>query len=195
MKSDNTYLEFERHFVSVKSEVDGDILFQDTESTLRKWDGICLHHSLEPIKPVPGRDYARIFNEFHYVTQGYKNGLGYHFVISWNPDSIRVDNITASHRWKFQMDGSHAKNVKGIIDEIAHPNRQLVGVCIVGNFDKVYPGNNLLRDLNGFIEALCAKHDIPKSIYFHNEFDYKTCPGIMFQLENNRSTVTFRPMI
>lgn len=157
--------------------------------TPRKFNGLVLHHSYAPDKPLWGRDYGRIFNQFHKYSNGWSNGLGYHFVITHNPENPKDIRIQCSYRWVSQIVGSHALNRKGmklteggVVKDIK-PNESMVGVCFVGNFDvNTMPPETYLA-AKQFIDVLLRNCNIPReNIFGHYVFDFKSCPGRRFDV-------------
>ena len=154
----------------------------DPVVSIKKWKGSCLHHSYKPTVPNYDYNYAKIFNRIHYNENGWKNGCGYHFVISWDNENVK---IWSTYRWIHQIDGAHALNPKGVqwADDLQkiRPNQELVGICIVGDFDKQVLLPHVSSFLaNNVIHYLYQKYSIPKAMFFHHDFDYKTCPGQTF---------------
>lgn len=145
---------------------------------VKKYNGIVLHHSYAPERPIWGRDYGVIFNRFHSQANGWANGLGYQFVLTWNPSNPKETRIQASYRWVNQLVGAHTLNRKKQVTDGLAPNETMVGLCIVGNFDiNPLPPETYL-EAKKFVDVLLATLNIPRTnIYGHYQFDYKTCPG------------------
>jgi len=142
--------------------------------------GVCIHHSYIPELPEKDKNYAEIFHKYHYENNSWENGLGYDFVVSWweENNSIKVKYWTSA-RWILQLNGAHALNPKAKRwDEgnIIIPNKELVSICVVGNYDKNDVPLEIYSTINQIID-LCG---IKKNIFFHSDFDYKTCPGENF---------------
>lgn len=161
----------------------------DPSIAQRKFTGVVLHHSYAPDKPLWGRDYARIFNHFHKYSNGWSNGLGYHFVIAHNPDNPGEIRIQCSYRWTNQIVGSHALNRKGMKLDIGgqptpvKPNESMVGICFVGNYDiNTMPPETYLA-AKPFVDLLLRNLSIPReNIFGHYVFDFKSCPGRRFDV-------------
>lgn len=148
-------------------------------SSMRDWRGIILHHSYHPDRPVWGKDYARSINNYHKFAHNYTNGLGYQFVISWNPSNPKDIRIQCSYRWVHQLVGAHtvARKKNDILCD-STPNESMVGICFIGNFDvfplpvEVYIQSKL------FTDVLLSKLRIPReAVYGHFQWDFRTCPG------------------
>jgi N-acetyl-anhydromuramyl-L-alanine amidase AmpD len=71
-------------------------------------------------------------------------------------------------------------------------NRKGIGVCIVGNFDKAPPPEDIFEKSADFVSWLCRMYRIPvDNVRGHNEFaSYKTCPGEKFDMVFFRERVT-----
>ena len=109
-------------------------LFSGLNVPLRKWKGIVLHHSWKPEKPKWETNYGKVFDHFHFKTNGWNNGCGYDFVASWNPDNPSEVKIWKTYRWKNQLSGAHTINKKGSVG-VKYPNKTHIGICVVGDFD------------------------------------------------------------
>jgi len=147
---------------------------------LRTWKGIILHHSYHPDKPVWKKNYGRSLNNYHKFAHNYSNGLGYQFVVTWNPRNPETPiRIQCSYRWVHQLVGAHTTARKTArINVDSTPNECMIGLCIVGNFDIFPVPPELYTQLKVFTNALMSKLRIPRdAVYGHYQFDYKTCPG------------------
>jgi hypothetical protein len=170
--------------------------------------GLCLHHSYVPELPANDRNYAEIFNEFHFGQikdwkwdgqrwvnpDGSWHGLRYDFVITWtrngrgrggcNPES----RYWTSYRWIVQLGGGHSRNTKRKTwknGSLIYPNTQLVSVCMVGNFDKYVPPRSVVERIREIAKATGVK----KNLFFHRDFDYKSCPGAKVHFTDMNSMI------
>jgi hypothetical protein len=155
--------------------------------------GLCLHHSYVPELPQPDRNYAEIFNKFHFGRiedwkkingqwvnpEGSWYGLRYDFVVSWLAVGSRSNTqaqVWTSYRWAAQLGGGHSRNPKQkkwADGRIIKPNSELVSVCVVGNYDKyIMPGDVIAK-----IREIAKFTDCREELFFHSDFDFKTCPG------------------
>lgn len=166
--------------------------FMMPQVEMKRKYGVCLHHSYKPEHPTPEKNYAEIFNRVHYFDNGWKNGLGYDFVITYWWDYNHSKFYTkywSSMRWQLQLEGSHSLNPKervwpstagNLAGTIVRPNHQLISICVVGNIDnsslhlKVYDVIKEIIDLTG----------VRRFIFKHSDFDFKTCPGTKFNILN-----------
>jgi len=151
---------------------------------VRNWKGIVLHHSYKPDLPIVGVNYAEVFNTFHYTACKWENGLGYQFVITYNPkDLAEPITIYSSYRWKTQIKGAHCLNTLHK-DLYLNPNASYIGVCLVGNYDIYEVPKEVYKQEKEFIDALCKEFSISKELIFgHDFFENKTCPGTKFDVD------------
>lgn len=168
-----------------------DIVTKDTfmgvilpEVEIRNWTGIVLHHSYKPDLPVGGVNYAEIFNSFHYSACKWENGLGYQFVITYDPkDLTKRVTIYSSYRWKTQIKGSHCLNSKHQ-NMYVSPNASYIGICLVGNYDIYEVPNEIYIQEKEFVDAICNEFSISKEMIFgHSFFENKSCPGVKFNVD------------
>jgi hypothetical protein len=63
-------------------------------------------------------------------------------------------------------------------------NETAIGICCVGNFDKEQPSEGLYYSLSQLCFNLIKQFPLiqPDNIYPHNQFSYKTCPGLLFSM-------------
>lgn len=164
------------------TEVDSVNVFDVVLSTYRTYVGIVMHHTYSPELPIWDRDYGKIINRYHYETNGWQLGLGYNFLITWNPNNIDDFRIQASYRWIHQMAGAHTVNRKNYQNGIS-ANYKTIGIGVCGNFDVYEPSETLYSKIKNFTDTLQLKLNIPKNnIWRHENFDYKTCPGSKFNV-------------
>lgn len=171
--------------------------------------GLCLHHSYVPELPVPDRNYAEIFNKYHFGNiKDWKwdgarwvnpnnswYGLRYDFVVTYKRDahgmrgSDVIVNYWTSYRWIAQLGGGHSRNPKRLkwksTGRIIMPNTELVSVCVVGDYDK-YP---LPAKVIETIKEIAIKADVAPHLFFHRDFDFKTCPGAKVNYAEMRSKI------
>jgi hypothetical protein len=139
-------------------------LFKVPEVAIRRWPGIIVHHSGGKAGPkwryffkgVIGKLYGERFDRFHRKVKGYRNGLGYHFLI--NPGG----EIEYGKRWLWQISGAHCTG---------HNN--WLGVCFVGNFNWWKPTGLQLQAWRNIVAWF--KPGIP--IRPHGRFKKTMCPG------------------
>jgi hypothetical protein len=163
-------------------EVTTDNLFDVVVAPFRKYVGIVMHHTYSPELPIWERNYGKIINNYHYEINGWQFGLGYQFLVTWDPNKNGAIRVQSSYRWKHQLSGAHTLNRKNFLNGIA-PNSSMIGIGICGNFDIHEPPIWLYQEIKQFTDLLQIKLNIPKNnIYRHENFDYKSCPGDKFNI-------------
>lgn len=138
---------------------------------MKKWTHIILHHSATP--DGIAHDWEAI-RRYHTRTLGWKD-IGYHF---------GVERIGSEYLWlpgrSLDMTGAHTIGM----------NQTAIGVCIVGNFDKVPPPEEALLVLSVNLTLLCRQLVIPvDNIRAHNEYANKSCPGRLFPMAGVRERI------
>ncbi|MBL4846090.1 MAG: N-acetylmuramoyl-L-alanine amidase [Planctomycetes bacterium] len=138
----------------------------------RRWRYIVIHHSATTVGG------AKSFHAGH-KKRGWKNGLGYHFVIG-NGTSTPDGKVEVGGRWIRQnqgIDGAHAGNKKY--------NKFGIGICLVGNYNNGRPTPRQLVALRRLCRALMEKHGISRgNVFPHSEVrrGHTDCPGKRFPL-------------
>lgn len=168
----------------------------------KDWEYIIIHHSATPITEkgswesitkfhtswaidghiVSEAEYNRIKKaepKGHWFKTPYKDN-GYHFGI----DSINGKPVYKKGR-PINMSGGHAGTAW---------NNKSLGVCMVGDYDKVSPSDELLKSLWIMVKGLMAYYKIPKDkVITHREANFlagatesKTCAGLKFSIDKFR---------
>jgi len=142
----------------------------------RKWTHIIIHHS------GTHTNDAASMGKYHRNALGWRNGLGYDFVVG-NGTRSGDGEIEVSARWRRQIDGAHCK-ASGM-------NRRAIGICFVGNFE-VERGLSRAQALAGtaLIRYLAEKFSIPpENILGHGEVPGANtlCPGRFFPMDKMRA--------
>lgn len=138
---------------------------------MRKWKGIVLHHSETPDGTL--EDTRAIFR-YHVHTLGWKD-IGYHFIVE------KIDGrVMVIKGRSLDLDGAHALGY----------NKTHIGICVVGNFDKIEPDNDIYLTLNNLIHTLQHVYKIKiNNIKGHRDTftakskNKKTCPGLLFDIQ------------
>lgn len=126
----------------------------------KKWVAIVIHHS------ATEKGNAAIFDKMH-REQNHWEGVGYDFVIGNGIDS-GDGQVEVTFRWRKQIPGAHCG---GTANNWA--NRDGVGICLVGDFNRTVPTARQMESLLKLIRFLQKRYGISKSqIYGH-----KTTPG------------------
>ena len=140
-----------------------------------RWQAIVVHHSGSPKATPQGMDS-------YHRRRGWKNGLGYHFVIG-NGVSYPDGRVYVGPRWKRQIHGAHCKTGSGRYCGCWRPsgffNEHGIGICLIGNFQTGRPTAKQLTSLRKLTAFLCLEAGInPDRVYGHGEVTHKTlCPG------------------
>lgn len=166
-----------------------------------KWTHVVVHHSLTPDseKPLPDsvairrfhtsyRQYGNIITqeEYHEKKAAGEKGLsppwkdiGYHWVI---------ERLSDGRPWLLQgrsmmFYGAHCPE-NGM-------NRRGIGVCLVGNYDKGVPDEDVFEKAADVVGWLCRMYRIPvENVHAHHDFaSYKSCPGTQFDMDYFRERV------
>lgn len=135
-----------------------------------RWVRIVIHHTA-----TEGGSAVAI-DRYHREVNKWQNGLGYHFLIG-NGNGAPDGGITVSHRWKDQLDGSHAKT----------RNKDSIGIALVGNFEKTLPSAKQMAALRGLVAYLSTSCKIPhKNIVGHKDLKGQNtaCPGQYFWMDD-----------
>jgi len=153
---------------------------------------IIIHHSASPDNPR-GNDYKGICK--YHTSYRYKDEIivpdiakklmgagqkveapwegpcGYHYVLEY------VGGYVAIHKGRDELrHGAHCSEEK--------MNFKSIGICVVGNYDKQAPSDEIMRYLAELCADICKRHNIPvTNIKPHREYaTYKTCPGTAFPM-------------
>lgn len=145
----------------------------------RRWKAIVIHHS------ATDKGSAAIFDKHHKQNNGW-DGVGYDFVIG-NGTGTGNGQVEVTNRWRQQKTGAHCKT-----DYSNWANRQAVGICLVGNFNKTGPTWQQMNSLSKLVSFLQTSYNIDRNhIYGHNttpKHSTKTdCPGKRFSMANLKS--------
>lgn len=145
----------------------------------QRWQGIVIHHTGSP---------AGDPDSLHKLHQsyGYRNGLGYHFVIG-NGNGMGDGLVHVGHRWDEQNPGAHTAG-----DNAAFFNEHCIGICLVGNGDRRPFTELQIARLMSLIQRLQQRFNIPaEAVFLHRDVagtSKVTGPGKFFpkaQLEQS----------
>jgi len=114
---------------------------------------------------------------FHTEMRGWRD-IGYHYGIEVIGESIAF--LRGRNPWEI---GAHCR--------AGGRNRDSLGLCVVGEFDRYPPHEDVYAAAVAVLTSLCfAFHIHPTHIYGHNEFESgKTCPGKKWDLAKTRRDV------
>ncbi|MFA5238488.1 MAG: peptidoglycan recognition family protein [Phycisphaerae bacterium] len=143
-------------------------------SVEKRWTAIIIHHS------ATKNGDAAIFDKWHRENNGWE-GVGYDFVIG-NGSNSGNGQVEVTYRWQKQVTGAHCGGTPG-----NWANKDGIGICLVGDFDKTQPSNAQMQSLVKLVQFLQKRYNIPKSkIYGHGSTPgagTKTnCPGRNFPM-------------
>ena len=148
----------------------------------KKWTAVVIHHS------GTEKGNAAIFDRWHREGNHWE-GVGYDFVIG-NGTNSGDGQVEVTFRWRNQMTGAHCGGTPG-----NWANREAVGICLVGNFNRTVPTGRQMQSLVRLIRFLQKRYGIPKTrIYGHNITPgaRKTdCPGKNFPMARLKSMLDF----
>jgi len=144
----------------------------------KNWTAIIIHHS------ATDNGNARIFDRWH--RQGnHWDSIGYDFVIG-NGTNSGDGQVEVTARWHQQKTGAHCGGTPG-----NWANKDGIGICLVGNFDKYRPTSRQMHSLVRLVRFLKERYRIPASrIYGHGSTPgaHKTnCPGRKFSMSELKS--------
>lgn len=142
-----------------------------------RWRYIVVHHT------ATKDGNADTINSLH-LRRGWKEGMGYHFLID-NGTAGRADGeIETGRRWERQMDGAHANK--------ANMNHIGIGISMVGNFSETVPSEAQLASLVQLVKTLQMRYGIPLS----NVIGHRHVPGASTECPgNNFPWNRFRQML
>ncbi|MCK4753473.1 MAG: N-acetylmuramoyl-L-alanine amidase [Planctomycetes bacterium] len=146
----------------------------------RKWIAIVIHHS------GTKNGSLAIFDKWHKEGNHWE-GVGYDFVIG-NGTNTNNGEVEVTFRWNDQKVGAHCG---GTYRNWA--NKEAIGICLVGNFNKTSPTGRQLASLVKLIRFLQSRYGISESrIYGHNTTPgarATDCPGKKFSMAKLKSTL------
>lgn len=127
-----------------------------------------VHHSLTKDSQTVSWGAIR---KYHIETQHWQD-IGYHAGIEFINFYYEV---LIGRRWN--LAGAHCKE--------GNANERFLGFCFVGNFDIEAPSEQILRiAAERFFKPMFALKVASPKIVTHNQFaPYKSCPGLMFNLQ------------
>jgi len=144
----------------------------------KKWAAVVIHHS------ATEKGNAAIFDKWHSEVKHWE-GIGYDFVIGNGIDS-GDGQVEVTFRWRKQIPGAHCGGTRG-----NWANKDAVGICLVGNFNRTVPTKRQMESLLKLIRFLQKQYGISKSrIYGHKDTPgarVTECPGRKFPMARLKS--------
>ena len=164
-----------------------------------RWSHVVVHHSLSADTELVNtvairkfhtsfRHYGDIITEEDYhekkaegvsgLSRPWKD-IGYHWLVERFPDG--VPSVVQGR--DMMMHGAHCRE-QGM-------NRRGIGVCVIGNFDKAPPPEDIFEKAAFHVSWLCRMYRVPiENIKGHTEYaTYKSCPGKLFDMDYFRERV------
>lgn len=125
--------------------------------------GIVIHHSLT-VDSVKLSNFGAI-RRYHVQSKNFDD-IGYHFVI----ELLGGEPVKRTGR-SIEMMGAHTLG--------GHNN--MIGICIVGNFDKTVPPVKILAKTVWLVVDLLLTYDLGlDDVHRHGDLDERDCPGLRF---------------
>lgn len=155
-----------RRLLKSSEDSEEDILkmFRFDRISARKWKYIIIHHSATEDGDTYNWDEI---SRYHVKIRKWK-GIGYHFGV----EKIRGEYVICIGRGLDQI-GAHTRGM----------NEMGIGVCLIGNYDKVEPNATQYWYLACLCRNLMRTFDIPIGhIQAHRNYADKTCPGKKFSM-------------
>ena len=144
----------------------------------KNWTAIVIHHS------ATDKGNSAIFDKWHREGNHWE-GVGYDFVIG-NGTNSGDGQVEVTFRWREQIAGAHCGGTPG-----NWANKDGIGICLVGNFDRKTPTAKQMQSLLKLIRFLQRRYSIPKSrIYGHKTTPgarVTNCPGNKFPMSKLKS--------
>jgi len=144
----------------------------------KRWVAVVIHHS------ATENGNAAIFDKWHREGKHWE-GIGYDFVIG-NGSNSGDGQVEVTFRWRKQIPGAHCG---GTANNWA--NRDGVGICLVGNFNRTVPTKRQMQSLLKLVRFLQKRYGISRSrIYGHNTTPgahITDCPGKKFPMSRLKS--------
>jgi LysM repeat protein len=143
---------------------------ESAKVTPGRWRHIVIHHSGTDEGSGEGMD------RYHREERGMENGLAYHFVIG-NGHDMGDGEIFIGNRWKQQLDGGHLA--------IPELNKNSLGICLVGDFQKRRPTKREMDTLEALVRALMRRTGLGVSAVTTHRLihpRHTECPGKYFPL-------------
>jgi len=142
----------------------------------KKWSAIIVHHS------ATNYGSAAIFDKWHREGNKWK-GVGYNFVIG-NGTKSGDGEVEVTYRWRQQKVGAHCWTA----DNWA--NKEAVGICLVGNFNKRSPTPKQLTSVKKLIHFLQKRYGISDDRVYGHKYTpglkVTDCPGKRFSMSKLR---------
>ena len=144
-----------------------------------RWTHIMLHHSLTEDGQTVSWQAIRRWHTGEHPDSPYRarpmRDIGYHFGV----ELVGQEHEILMGR-PLDLAGAHCRAA----------NAFALGVCLVGNFDLARPAPGQWRKALDLVRGLLLALDIPaRNVLGHCDFDPKSCPGKLFDLNRFRQEI------
>ena len=143
----------------------------------KEWTAIILHHSATKY------GNAAIFDKWHRERNHWK-GIGYDFVIG-NGTRSGDGEVEVTYRWRQQKVGAHCGGTAG-----NWANKEAVGICLVGNFNKRSPTAKQMSSLKKLMRFLQKRYYVSDEMVYGHKYTpgarVTDCPGKWFSMSQLR---------
>jgi len=139
----------------------------------RKWYGLVVHHTAG--KQTDTVESVRKYHKAH----GYAD-IGYHYF-------FEIDT-----KGRFHLKAGRSTELQGCHGD-RQANKNMLGVCIPGNYDRDRLTEDQYQEVLGGIIHLLQKHEIaPDKLVGHYNIKATDCPGRLFPLNALKADVKDR---
>ena len=107
--------------------------------------------------------------------------IGYHYLIGNTRPFTKNGKLYAGRSEEFE--GAHTSGY----------NKNSLGICLIGNFDKVVPSKKQFETLFSFLKKKMEQHNVlVENVRGHNELPdvEKTCPGRLLNMDYVRAVLS-----
>lgn len=136
---------------------------------------IIIHHSLTADGAIVN---TKAIRNYHVDTLGWRD-IGYHYLVEY---------IADKYSWSYEILVGRMENKSGAHCKQESMNYKSLGVCFIGDFDKIHPPEEQWRRGVRLVKSLIARYSIPvENVLGHKRLaNYKSCPGKLFNMDKFR---------
>jgi hypothetical protein len=128
---------------------------------------ILIHHSASVDGKIQNCGQIR---RYHMVNRGW-DAIGYHYIL----ELVEYDYEIMIGRFEDEQ-GAHCPE--------GNNNREALGVCLVGNFEKYPVPPRQWQPALKLVRQLLTNHNLtPEDVYGHRDFKNTACPGRYFDMK------------
>jgi len=145
----------------VQGRLEAEKLIINNEMRINKPDKVIIHHSASRISTTVGQisTWHKVAGFFH--NKEFNNYVGYHYVILHNGRIVQTKLL--------KDEGCHCKQ--------KNQNAKSIGICVIGNFEKIYPSSFQISSLMSLIDYLNKSYGKFLPVFSHCDFSATLCPG------------------